>query len=270
MKKTILTTVSVIALMGAMPALAETAKTQTEINAEASTTGNIVDDAKAAVKDMKSDTAEAYEEIKATLLGKESTDKNTPVVIDSRKTANGMIGHSVYDDKHESVAKVTDIILDRDGKAVMLIVTSNAVMGTGKMAAFDYSAVTRVEGDGDVIMPLTKDMIDKAASFSYRDNKTGGKAHVIPNNGYSVTKILDGKLVNQKKKPVADIDNISFQNGAANQLIVGFDKTFGMGGEKAVLSYSDTAIIRDGETLDFQLSANKAAQFEAYKKSLAN
>jgi hypothetical protein len=60
MKKIILTTVSVIALMGALPALAETAKTQAQTNAEASTTGNIIEDAKVAVQDIKKDASKAY------------------------------------------------------------------------------------------------------------------------------------------------------------------------------------------------------------------
>ena len=270
MKKTILTTVSVIALMGALPALAETAKPQSEIKAEASSTGNIADDAKVAIKEIKKDTAEAYETIKAMLIGKETTDKNVPIVIDPGKTANGMIGQQVHDDKQKSVAKVTDIILENDGTPTMVIVTSNAVMGTGKMVALDFTAVTNAEKNDNILMPLTKDMIDSADSFSYRNNTTGDGARVIPNNGYSVAELLDGHLVNQKEEVIADIDNISFKGGAAYQLIVGFDKTFGMGGEKAVISYSDAAIIRDGETLNFQLNTEKTAQFEAYKKSLTN
>ncbi len=270
MKKTILTTVSVIALMGALPALAETAKTQTEINAEASTTGGIVEDAKTAVDDMKRDSSEAYEEIKATLIGEKTDDKNMPVVIDSRKTANGIIGHHVYNEQHENLAKITDIILDKNGKAIMVVV-SESLLGMGTEAAFDYSAIIRVEDDGDVIMPLTKEIIDNAAPFSdAKDEDNDKKVRVIPDNGYSVARLLDGKLLNQKKESVADIENISFKDGQTSQVIVGFDKTLGMGGEKAVLSYSDTKIIRDGESLGFQLSAKKSVQFETYKKTVTN
>lgn len=268
MKNKLLITASILAILNAIPALAETTKTQTEIKAEASTTGNIVDDAKIAIEDIKSDTAEAYEKIKATLIGKESTDKNVPVIIDSRQTADGIIGHHVYNEKHESVAKVTDIILDKDGKATMVVVADGAFIGMGKKAAFDYSAITRVETDGDVIMPLTEDIIDNAAAFSYDKAEGGDKVRVIPNNGYSVAKLLDGHLFNQKKKSVADIENILFKNGQAYQLIVSFDKTLGMGGKKAVLSYSDAKIIRDGEKLNFQLNVKKSAQFETYKKTI--
>lgn len=271
MKNKILATVSVIALMGALPVLAETAvKTQTQTNAESSTTGNIVEDSKEAWKNMKSDTAEAYDEIKATLIDKESADKSHPVFIDSRKTAGGIIGHPIYNEKHESVAKVSDIILDKDGKASMVIV-SDGIFGLGKKAAFDYSAITRVEKDGDVIMPLTEEIVDNAASFSYRKtDKDDKKMRMIPSNGYSVDRLLKGRLLNQNKDPVADIENISFRNGRAYQLVVGFDKTLGFGGEKAALSYNDATIVRHGNALDFQLSADKAAQFEMYKKSLKN
>lgn len=270
MKKTILTTVSFIVLLSILPSLAKTAKTQNEINAEASTTGNIVDDAKVAVKDIKKGTAKAYKEIKAMLIGKESNDKNTPVIIDSRKTANGMIGHHVYNEKHEIIATVTDVILDKRGKAHMIIV-SDGMFSMGKKAAFDYSAMTHAEKDGDIIMPLSKKMIDKAAAFSYfKADKNDDRIRVIPDNGYSTSSLLKGRLLDQNKEPVADIDNISFKNGMADQLIIGFDKTLGFGGERAVLSYQDATIIRHGNALDFQLSANKTSQFEAFKKSLAN
>jgi sporulation protein YlmC with PRC-barrel domain len=158
--------------MGALPALAETVKTQAEINAEASTTGNIIDDAKVAVQDIKKDASKAYKEIKATLIGKKNDDENVPVIINARTTATGIIGHHVYNEKHESIAKVSDIILDKDGKASMVVV-SEGLFGLGKTTAFDYSAITRVEDDGDVIMPLSEDSIKNAASFSYNTSYKG-------------------------------------------------------------------------------------------------
>jgi uncharacterized protein YrrD len=271
MKIKILATASVIALMASLPALAETAvKTQTEINSERSTSGDFSKDAKAAWKDVKKDASEAYEEIKATLIGDETEGKSTIVVLDSRKTATGIIGHPVHNEKHESIAKVTDIILDQDGKAVMVIVADGEFIGMGKKAAFDYSAITRVEKDGDVIMPLTEKMIDTAAAFSYEKADARDKVHVIPDNGYSVAKILGGQLVNQKQEPVATIDNIFFKNGRANQIIIGFDKMLGMGGKRAALDYADAKLIRNGDDLNFQLSDKRAAQFESYKKSATN
>lgn len=266
MKTKILATVSVIALLSAMPIMAVADNVQTDVNTEGSSTGNIIEDAKIAGETIKDASVVAYDEIKATLIGKDSTAANTPVTLDSRRTAAGIIGHNVYNEKHESIAKVSDIILDKNGKAIMVVVSDGAFIGLGKKAAFDYSAITRVETDGDVIMPLTEAMIDNAAIFSYNKAESGDKVRVTPDNGYSVSELLKGKLLNQNKESVADIENISFKNGKANQIIVGFDKTLGlMGGEKAVMDFDDAKIVRDGESLDFQLSTEKTAQFETYK-----
>lgn len=193
-----------------------------------------------------------------------------PVVISSQNTATGIIGHHIYNEQHENVGKVTDIILDHDGKAVMVVVSEASFMGMGKDAAFDYSAIARVEPDGDVIMPLTDKIIENAASFSYRKEVADSKTRVMPNDGYSVSRLLKGRLLNERREAVADIENISLKNGRASQIIVGFDKTLGFGGKKAVLSYNDPAIVRNGDALDFQLSAANSARFEAYKNSATN
>ncbi len=270
MKNKTLATVSAIALISTAPVLTQAVRAQTENKTETSTSGSITEDAKEAWENIKSDTSDAYEEVKATLIGDEKSDNNMSVTIQSRKTANGIIGNPVYNEKQERVAKVTDIILDENGKAMMVVVADGSFIGMGKKAAFDYSAITRVEKDGDVIMPLSETIIDNATTFSYDKKDRSDDVRIIPDNGYSVAKLLDGKLVNQKQETVADIENISFKNGSANQLIVGFNKVLGMGGESVALSYSDAEIIRDGENLNFQLSAKKSAQLEAYKKTATN
>lgn len=271
MRVKILATASVISLMASLPTFADTAaKAQTEINSENSTSGDIGKDAKAAWKDVKKDASEAYEEIKATLIGDEIEGNSSIVLIDSRKTASGIIGHPVYNEKHESVAKVADIILDQDGKAMMVIVSDGKFISISKQAAFEYSAITRVERDGDVIMPFTQKTINNAVPFSYNKSDKAKNIHVIPDNGYSVVKMLGGQLVNQKQESVATIDNISFKNGQAHQIIIGFDKIMGMGGKKAALDYTDAKLIRNGDDLNFQLSDKRTAQFEAYKKAATN
>jgi hypothetical protein len=268
MKIKILATASVIALMTSLPALADTTqKTQTEINPENSTSGDIQKDAKEVWKDIKKDSVEAYEEIRATFIGDKTAKNSSVIIIDSRKTATGIIGHYVYNEKHETVAKVTDIILDQDGKATMVIVSDGKFINMGKKAAFDFSAITRVESDGDVIMPFTQKTIDNAIPFSYDKADMAENMHVMPDNSYSVIKILGGQMVNQKQESLAVVDNITFKNGRANQIIIGFDKVLGMGGKKAALDYSDAKIIRKGENLNFQLNDNRTAQFEAYKKT---
>lgn len=267
MRNKILAAVSVLALIGVIPALAQTSKSQDQIRAEQTTTGNIVEDAKTAWDNMTYGRTRTDAEIRATVISDRAEGRAALVTIDPRKTATGMIGHEIYNENGENVAEVTDIILDRNGKATMVVVSNASFFNMGRDAAFDYSAITRVESDGDVIMPLTEEIIDDAAAFSYNRTEANDAVRVIPSEGYSVSRLLKGRLLNDRRESVADVDNILFKNGQASQIIVGFDKTLGFGGEQAVLSYTDAAITRNGDALDFQLSANKSAQFEAYKNS---
>jgi len=271
MKNKFLITVSILAIMNAVPAFAETAKSQTQTKPEISETGNIVEDAKTAVKDIKKDTSKAYDKIKATLIGKENNDKNTTLEIDSKYTANNIIGQPVHNStskENESVGTIKDIIIDRDGKGIWVIVADGNFFDMGKLAAFDYERIMKINSNGDIAAPLTKSSIDNAAEFSYENKDYSNRVLVIPSNGLSVSKLLQGRLLDQNKESMADIENILFKNGMASQIIVGFDKMLGFGGEKAVFSFHDVTIIHDDEKLDFQMSKDKSAQFETYKKTL--
>jgi sporulation protein YlmC with PRC-barrel domain len=270
MKNKIITAVSMATLVAAVPAFGDTVKSQAEVNAEASTSGNISEDAKEAWEEIKDDATEVYEEVKATVIGEQKNGEHATVVIDSRKTANGIIGKPVFNEQAERVAKVHDIILDESGKAVMVVVTDGAFIAVGKKAAFDYGAITRIDVNGDVIMPLTEEMINNAARFSYEADESGENVRVLAANGVSVNAILAGQVLNHQNEAVAEIDNISLKNGSADRLIIGFDKVLGMGGQNAVLNYADATLIRDGDDLDFKLSADKSAQFETYKKTVTN
>lgn len=272
MKNIILTSISAMALMAAMPAFADTNQ-PAEPGSKAAvnqSTGSVKKDAKNAWEDIKDDTSKAYEDIKASLIDGSKNGSYKTVMIDPHMTAAGMIGKPVYNAKGERVAMVKDIILDNSGKAMMVVVSDGSFIGLGKKAAFDYSAITRINGDGDVIMPLTEEMISNAAEFSYDTKEHGDNVRVIPSNGYSVAELLDAQLVNQNKETVAQVDNITFKNGRADQLILGFDKILGFGGEKAAMTYMDAKLIKDGGGYDFQLSSNQAAQFENYKKTVTN
>lgn len=281
MNKTLLTAVSAIAIMGMAPAYAdvevkagvsaENLVKPVSVEAAEQSTGSFSKDVESAWGDIKHDTSEAYENIKATVVGEANTDEGfKTVTIDERMTATGMIGRSVHNAKGEGIATVKDIILDRDGKASMIVVADGEFIGMGKQAAFDYNAITRMNADGDFIMPITEAMIANAAEFSYDREDYSDNVRVVPSNGYSVAELLDGQLVDEKKETVAEIDNISLQNGTATQLIVGFDKILGLGGEKATIGFDAAEVVQDGDGYDFQLSANQTAQFEAYKKSTTN
>lgn len=278
MKTTLLAAVSAVAIMASAPVFAADMKAQTNANVEAEAgTNNVLEEGwnntKKAVSDTADDvsdaTSNAYSNVEAALMG-DDTNASTNISIDTRMTAGGMIGQPVYNANGERVAKVRDIIVDADGKAKMVILGDGDFTGLGKLAAFQYDTITKRSSDGDIITSLTEEIIDGATSFSYSADDASDTVTVIPANGYSVSALLDGELKDANNQSLGDVDNISFKNATASELIIGFDKTLGLGGKKAALDYEDAQIVRDGNSLDFKLGANQAAQFESFQKTLRN
>lgn len=224
---------------------------------------------KEGMKDAREAVQEGYRDIKASLL---SEDPNKIEVsefnVDPRNTASGIIGQPVFNASNERVGKIHDVIIDQNGNAQMVVVADGDFFGMGKLAAFDYGSVVKVNADGDIVAPLTEEVIDQAAQFTYDRNNTDPNVKVIPTNGYSATALLKGDLVNPQKDKIADVDDLVLRNGKASQLIVGFDKVLGLGGQKTALNYKTAAVIKDGDQYDFQLNTPNANQFENYKKSL--
>ncbi|MBU0799389.1 MAG: PRC-barrel domain-containing protein [Alphaproteobacteria bacterium] len=298
MKMKFLTAVSAVAIMSAGVAMAET-KTQANSNTQAQVgvsndrnTGSNhnrdlatvppvtgadiergLDDAGEAISDAADSVAEgtedAYESIRAALIDEENTREGRDVNyadIKERHTAVGMIGQDVRNNSGEAVAKVEDIILDKDGNAMLVVVANGGFMGLGeKKAAFDYDAITRQNAAGDVIMPLTEASIKTAAEFSYDVKASGENVRMIPTGGVSTAKLLKGKLVDSEGKAVANVQNIVLGAGGADRVIVAFDDVMGMGGERAALRFKDLKLTQTDTSAQFQLSAAQSTQFEAYK-----
>jgi sporulation protein YlmC with PRC-barrel domain len=276
---------SVLAIMAGAPALAET-----NTNADNQNAPSVSQDVKREWKNVKENASEAadktaaaaedaYESIKATVIGDEAPKAGSPntVTIDSRMTAAGMIGQPVLNHKNEKIATVEDIILDADGNATTVVLANGGFMGIGtKLAAFDYSLVSQRSADGDVIMPISEETLKKVAPFSYeaKDAEKDKAVRIMQPNNISVAKLLDGQILDPEKNNVAEIDNISFRDGSASQVIVAFDQTLGLGGERAAMNFDSVKLVRedanDKTDVDVQLSAKQAANFENFKKTANN
>lgn len=290
MKKTILSAASVLAIMAAAPAHADNMNTQADASAEVQMERtqqqnddavvteqeleqgweNTKDTVSNAASDVADATEETYEDIKAAFIDNDEDTEMTNVTINPRNTATAMIGSTLYNTDGEAIATISDIILDAEGNATMAVVADGEIFGLGKNAAFDFSILSNKNADGDVIAPLSEEMIDQAAAFSYDVEDQSDDVRVVPTNGYSVAELLEGQLVNAQGEAVADIDNISFSGSQAENLILGFNEVLGMGGNKAAMSFSEAKVVRDdsvmgGASYNFQLNADQAAQFESYK-----
>jgi sporulation protein YlmC with PRC-barrel domain len=276
MQKKFLATASIIALMAVSPALAGTANTEDSTAKQA--TEQVKegwDKTKKAVKETAEDasdaTKDAYRDFKAFIFSDDDGKLGVEQVqVNPRTTATGIIGEPVYNFNNERVGVVEDVILDQDGKAVMVIIGDGDFFGLGKLAAFDYNAMVEMNADGDIVMPLTEETIERAAEFSFDRNDTGENVRMMPANAYSVEKLLDAQLVNAKGETLGEVDDITFKDGQASQLIVGFDKILGFGGEEISLAYDDAKLVRDGDDdYKYKLSEKKSSLISNHK-SLMN
>jgi sporulation protein YlmC with PRC-barrel domain len=210
------------------------------------------------------------DDIKVFFIGKTANHRLEPTLIHSSMTAHGLIGEKIVNAKGERVATVQDIIVNKYGRAILVVVSDGGVLGIGgKVAAFDYNKVVTQNGGGRVSIALSQDMVTHAADFSY-DEKDWAKAKVIPAGSISVNDLLKGNVIDNNGKKVADIENVYLRNADVSQIIVGFNKTIGMGGDLAALDYDDLQMVRKNDDLDFKLTSNQTAQFKSFKTSVAN
>lgn len=261
-----LTALALVLALAAAPALAQQAVDGARAPAAQAPAEGVIEKAGDAIRD-------AAESIEAFLVGKDGAaegGKLEPVLIRRDATARGMLGADVLDQSGKKISKVEDIIIGEDGRALSVVVSDGGVLGIGeKVAAFDYGRVARQNPDGSVVMRLTQDMIGRAADFSYDpDDREGAK--VIPPNAVSVRDLLDAEVLDPRGEKLAEVENLSFTQGDAAKIIVGFNKTLGMGGDLAALGFDDAKMARKGRDIDFTLNADQAARFNAFKQSVRN
>lgn len=258
--------VSAIALLQPSASFAESMKSQNEVRAEASTTGSVSKDAKAAWKDIKHDAKEASKEIKAFFVGEDESVPAKEMSFQRASSASGIIGAPVYNGKKERVGTVKDIIVSSTGSADMAIIADGEFPGfDGKLVAFPFADVSKKNADGDVIAPLSEKTIEAAAEFAYEPSTGKSKVRYIPEGGYSVAKLLDGDILSSSKEKVGSVEDIYFKGGEASMVIIGFDKVLGLGGKNVVTEYGPTTIINEGKDLDIELSAKQSASLAGYK-----
>ncbi len=274
--KPFLTAVSAMALIASAPALAaDNTNSQKPGSQEAAahSSGDITKDAKKAWKNTKNDvsnaadkvaetTEDTYQDIKTKVMEQDNASTSTKVTIKKNMTAAGMLGQPVYSVNGDRIAKVQDIIVNEDGEADLVILGDGDWTGLGKQAAFEYDVLTRRSDEGDILVPMTEDIIDSAAPFSDESMMSGH---------YKVSELLNANLVNPKGEQVAAVDNISFKNGEADRLIVGFGGVMGVGNKQAALDFDSVTLEQNPQkngAASFKLSASQATEFETYQKTM--
>ncbi len=252
MKAKLLATTTVLALFAALPALAETTPT----------VGQRLDQSVAASRQVIADTVEKIRDMSA---DKDSNGAYNVQNVSLKTSAKGMIGQPVYNAKGDEISKVEDILLDKDGNATQIILTNGGFYGMGaKLVAIDFGLVYLRTNNTDVIMPITEESIKKMVPFSHEteDSKTG--MHTIPVGSLSTKAMLSGHLLDNSSNQVAAIDNVTLTGGRAAQVIVSYNSTMGMGGEKLSIAYDQLQKVSHDEKVDFKLSDSLTARFKDY------
>lgn len=264
MKITAITAVSALALMISVSAhAADDVRATGAANPAAQTQNNATDNT---MTDVKQGLREAGRDIKAFFMG-DNTSELTPVEIKYDLTAKSLIGKDIVNEAGNDIGTVRDIILDKNGKASMIVVSDGGLLGIGdKVAAFNYDQTVTTRPDGQVVLQLSQAMIDRAAEFSY-DQDDWDESTVIPKESVSINELLDGDLLDNTGKKVADIENVYLRNAEASQVIVKFNQILGMGGDLAALNYDDLQMVGEVDDPDLKLSANQATQFRNFKKN---
>lgn len=214
---------------------------------------------------------ELGDNVEYTLFGKEKD--GVASSIQANATAQGMLNQPVNNMANERVGTLRDIIIDSKGAAQLAVVSDTRIPGIGKEAAFEYSMVMRQNANGDVVMPISEDRIKSARSFSYDQDEVGEDADVrtIPAGGYSIDKLLSANVVNAQGDKVASVENVTFRNGKVDAVIIGYDKTLGMGGKKAALRFSEVKMNAKGDgDAELQLTTQQASQLETLKDRRAS
>lgn len=215
--------------------------------------GNLVDDTTAAVSGIGENEAEMSAQTNASIA--------------NEMTANNLIGKTVVNGQGDAVASVKDIIIDRNGNATHVILSDGEWIGLGKTAAYDFSILNNMDTEGNIVASLTEAQIDKAANFSYTDNDEEGVV-VMPASSYSVAQLLDAELMAQDNETLAEVDNLSFTGSKADQIILGYNKLLGMGGEQMALDFKSARLNKSTNSeIDLSLGAADTAAFKARIKA---
>lgn len=269
MTNKILMGASVLAILISLPAFAETkakaeVSTETKVENALDKAGNTIE--KTADKAVAA-TKEGYADVKAYFSDDKNIETVTSVNVMSRLTADEVIGATVQNPAGETIGKVEDILVNKEGDAERVIISDGGVLGLGgKLASFDYDLIEGMTPDQDIVVKLTEKSIKDAKGFEYEPSKTPDpKVAAMPADMFSVNKIIGSKVVDSKGKAVAKVDTVAFDDDDADYLIVTFNKIMGMGGDTAALDFEALEMTNNKGKYTFKLNAQQAAQFQNYK-----
>lgn len=186
-------------------------------------------------------------------------------------TAQGLIGKEVTSEAEKVLARVHDIILDDKGQAKIVVLSDGGYFGSrGKLVAVDYSALVVFDPmtDSLKLQPISRDLLEKSAAFSYEVDKGLSEGQVVSASGLSVASILDGQLFGSTGDVVADIENVVIDRDHVEYLVITVNELLDMGDKKAVIDFNEVELAKSGDSVNVQLTASQAKSFGAFLETL--
>lgn len=96
--------------------------------------------------------------------------------------ANKMIGASVYDRQNQDIASVKDLILDKSGKIVDVVLSYGSTAGIGgKYVAVSFGSLKM--NNNRLTLDQTKDQIAALPQYQLEDKTTGSGQGAVPATG---------------------------------------------------------------------------------------
>lgn len=171
MLKTLMTASAVVALLAAVPAVAEDAGQPA--NSAASPDTPLKTAPQPLQPDVGSPAPSGDNQAAApadTNKQAAATDKFLTQQDDSQMLASSIMGQTVYDGSGNNLGSVNDIVLDKDGKMAAVVIGVGGFLGIGqKNVAVSIDAIDRTtdeNGDPKFVLNASADEIDQAPGFT--------------------------------------------------------------------------------------------------------
>lgn len=203
------------------------------------------------------------------LLAERGSATQGMITIDNALTAEGLIGKPVHNMRNEEIAKVEDILVDSSGKATYMILANDGIMGIGaKLVMVDFGTVYVRNSNGDAMVPISEETIKRMMPFSYDKADAASGTQTLPTGQLSAKAMLSGDLIDANNKEVASVDNLTISEGSIKQVIVSYNTTLGMGGDKVAVPFDQLQRVKNGESeVNFKLSSQLSSRFDTLRSA---
>jgi sporulation protein YlmC with PRC-barrel domain len=124
--------------------------------------------------------------------------------------ANNFIGKPVYNASGEKIGDVNDLLFDKTGKIMTVVIGVGGFLGLGeKQVGMGYDSLTYSEKDGDrmIMVPLTKEALMAAPVFAYTEKTALDRMREKAGEMAQRAGEKAGELTEQAKKKIEEYRN---------------------------------------------------------------